>query len=147
MVLFFNMIDTSGVAANILYDCANPQLSKEKKQSGRKAFLKQLAKELVHNHILKRSSNGRSMKRSVKTSIEQLGYKVITDVQMPPKNCGKRSRCSTCPRNADKKTSTQYHFCNNPVCSNHFRKVCIKCLEEMNPPKEHNEETSEDISN
>ena len=85
MVLFFNMIDIAGIVAYKLYKCANPQLFIERKTCERKIFLKEMAMQLVKDHITNRLSNPRALKKNVKIAIHQIGYNVknLAEFQQP----------------------------------------------------------------
>lgn len=156
MVLFFNMIDIAGIAAYNLYKCANPQLYIQRKNNERKIFLKELAMQLVNDHILHRLSNPRAIKKNVKIAIHQIGYDIINITQSTTtegtaanRSVSKRPRCYICPRSADKKTGTRCYVCNQPSCTTHIKTVCINCVNEEvmdSLEEENNEIMSDDAS-
>ena len=124
LVLFYNMIDTAGIAAFIIWLCNFPQWE-AKVHNRRRLFLMQLGQSLVKEHVQRRASDTRKLKKAPIQALVTLGY---LDPHEKAKNVtdGHRMRCYMCPRSSDRKYARSCNDCGAKVCPAHSNEVFCK---------------------
>lgn len=132
LAVFFHFINVSALNSYVVYYKMN---TREKIQ--RRIFLKNLAKELLMENVVRRMSNphvSRSLRARIKIFLTERG------VEVPPKEqqnqetrsgpaSQKRKRYHICPSTNDNKHSTQCAACLGHVCKIHCKVVCTICGE------------------
>jgi hypothetical protein len=121
MVIFFRMLDISGVNSFILHN-----LYKDRTQVSRFNFLKTLAEELVKPQLERRLQNVR-LTFELRACIRR-----VLGVEEPkPDTAGerlnKRKTCYTCDPKKKRKTAYICFCCKKPVCLECTTKVCNAC--------------------
>lgn len=124
LTLFFNLLDVAAINAYILFLELNPTYNTWRNDL-RRLFLKDLAKELLMPHMLKRSET--TQHRHVKEAMKLCGVELANPV-VPTEKLKKRIRCAECPPNADKKTQTVCLKCKKPICGAHTVSICHQCI-------------------
>ena len=109
-IFFGNLVDIAAYNAFVIYLFRFPEFM-EAKSHRRRLYLEKLAFELMAGQMRRR----------------QEAQPVLPDV--PPLAAGdarprKRVRCSTCPRDQDRKTTERCSACGKAVCKEHLRVVC-----------------------
>jgi len=143
MVLFYNILDVSGMNAFIIWTQLKLDWQKNKTHR-RRLFLKQLGKDLVEEHMRSRLAlPGLSVK--LRNTIEECVRDVnqsdnMEDVRHDCENSwradgaapisGKRcrGRCALCDRSKDKKTRVTCSKCNAFACADHVVMLCKGCI-------------------
>lgn len=122
MVLFFRILDISGVNAHIIH-----QSYKNNTELQKTDFLKTLADELVRPHLERRASNPRIL-RELRFSIRR----ILNLPEEHPEPVGterleKRKTCYTCPSRLKRKTFHLCYMCTRPICVECSTKICSNC--------------------
>lgn len=126
MVLFYRLMDMSGVNAYVLYNKCN-----NVKKLTRGCFLLSLARELVLPEMKLRVYNDR-IPRELRCSIERvIGPK---DMPSPPparayaqEQLGIRKTCAICPSRLKRRTKYSCCLCNKPMCLTCCLQICNSC--------------------
>ena len=124
MVLFFNMLDVTGVAAFIIWILLNPDWSFNDRQGRRQRFLKQLGQELTNDYILVCLQTQSSLKSNVRNALK-IGKLDDLPQPAPAAENWNWKRCSLCPTQIDKKTPGVCNICNRNMCPAHSSKVVM----------------------
>lgn len=134
MALFENMLDVSSFNAFVLFTEMNPTWKIKQKKYRRRLFLLEIGDALVLPHIevrkqLPRTENAHALVQAIR-GIPIEPNEPTTDGRprkLPPVN--KRARCHVCTtRNNANLYSNRCDKCKMYVCSEHFYKVCDKCV-------------------
>lgn len=147
MVMFFNIIDLSTIAARVIWQLKFPddKLSHEDK---RHAFNKTIAHQLVLQQIQRRA-NVATLQTHIRQNISVVLNTILPQNQpqtsQPPRkrqqSCDddddaepnrkrrKQSRCVMCPSKKDRKTSTKCSnkSCQKAICKEHTITLCSYC--------------------
>lgn len=75
MTLFYNILDCGALSAFILWTQKFPEWQQNKHYK-RRIFLKELGRELVNQHILRRVNTPQAMQPAVKAALHSLGVQV-----------------------------------------------------------------------
>lgn len=122
MVLFYDLINISGINALAIYRLNNVNTTIK-----RRTFIENCAWELIKDQIVHRSTLNMlpvSMRRRAK---DLLG--ISDEQEWPPQIVNNVvRRCSICPRNKDKSTRKICNKCNKFMCKEHCREICVSCL-------------------
>ena len=118
MVLFYNIIDVSGIAAYVVWLCNFPNWRIQKGRSRRRYFLQALGESLVNDLLQQRLQNPKALQKGVKSAFVDLGMLEIRQnaAARPP---ALKKRCYLCPREADRKIRQCCTTCGNNVCKDH----------------------------
>lgn len=124
MVVFYNLINLSGINALCVYKANHPQ-----ENIARSGFLQSCAWELIRPLIEFRStipSLPVEMRRRARSLLN------IAEVVPPLPNRQQNSvgRCHICPRNRDKSTRKSCSRCGRFACKDHIRETCTACFGE-----------------
>ncbi|CAH2101349.1 unnamed protein product [Euphydryas editha] len=113
MVVFYRIVDLSGMNAHILYNMHQPKIT------DRGDFLKSLARSLVLPQMQRRVVCSQ-LPRELRLVIKRvLGDDMVEDVQNrqnPTTSQSKRRACSVCPPKLHRMTVYTCVGCCNPVC-------------------------------
>ncbi|GBP12695.1 hypothetical protein EVAR_10336_1 [Eumeta japonica] len=122
VVVFYRILDLSGMNAYILYNMHQPKIT------DRGDFLKSLARSLVLPQIQRRVVCSQLL-RELRLVIKRvLGDDMIEeDVQSPETSQGKRRACSICPVKLHRMTVYMCVGCYNPICLQCSRPLCRNC--------------------
>nr|XP_049692159.1 piggyBac transposable element-derived protein 4-like [Helicoverpa armigera]XP_049696923.1 piggyBac transposable element-derived protein 4-like [Helicoverpa armigera]XP_049708119.1 piggyBac transposable element-derived protein 4-like [Helicoverpa armigera] len=122
MVVFYRILDLSGMNAYILYNMHQP------KNTDRGDFLKSLARSLVLPHLQRRVVC-KQLPRELRLVIKRVLAEdmVEEDIQSPETSQGKRRACSICPPKLHRMTVYTCVGCCNPVCLQCSRPLCKNC--------------------
>lgn len=122
MVLFYRVLDLSGMNAYILHNMH------QSKDVDRGDFLKKLARSLVVPHMQRRVTSI-NLPRELRSTITRvLGKDMVTvDVQVPAVIPGSRRVCRLCPSKKHRMTSYVCVGCSKPVCLQCSRPLCNEC--------------------
>ncbi|XP_060801328.1 piggyBac transposable element-derived protein 4-like [Amyelois transitella] len=128
MVIFYRLLDMSGVNAYILYkDCENCENTKP---MNRGDFLRSLARELVLPQLKLRVYNDR-IPRELRFTIQR----IIGKANMPPapstaSTSGAlevRKTCAICPSKMRRRTKYFCCICSTPMCLSCCNQICNDC--------------------
>lgn len=119
MTVFFSILNTAAINARILLLSAkSPQMQYRK----RSLFLKNLALELLKEHV---------RKRNLQPALPcKLPEKLDNDCsEAPPTKKQKcsRKRCHICPSKIDRKSQVSCDKCSKNVCGEHSTIICRIC--------------------
>ncbi|CAK1552928.1 unnamed protein product [Leptosia nina] len=122
MVVFYRIVDLSGINAYILYNMHQPKIT------DRGVFLKSLARSLVLPQMQKRVVCSQ-LPRELRLVIKRvLGEDMVEeDIQSPETSQGKRRACSICPPKLHRMTVHTCVACCNPICLQCSRPLCKNC--------------------
>nr|CAH7746347.1 unnamed protein product [Callosobruchus chinensis] len=121
MVIFFRLLDISGVNAHVLYQCFKDNSNIEKAD-----FFKILADHLVKPHLHRRAESTR-IKRELRTTIRKiLSLPDHGEQDTLEEKLQKRKTCHTCPPKIKRKTFYLCRMCHKPTCL-----VCRKNLQKL----------------
>lgn len=122
MVVFFRVLDLSGVNAYVLFN------QEQEKKIERGDFLKTLARSLVLPHAQRRVLCTKLPRELRLTITRILGADVppaaIQAEEVGPKN---RKRCRFCPSKLSRKTTHACINCKKPVCLQCSKPLCSEC--------------------
>lgn len=121
VVLFYNMIDVSGVNAFVLWQQLQGETTNVFSKKKRRNFLMQLGKELA----------GLSSSSSTATrhaTLQPNKRKVTAPEDQARK--AKKTRCCLCERHKDRKCRQTCFACKRNVCQEHSQLVCDQCKPE-----------------
>lgn len=124
MVLFYMMLNVSGINSRVLY-----QFSSNGKEIRRSDFLHQLGRSLCTEHMTRRINNNKIPRKLRSLTADILG--VVLDHNFEPQEAAtlsKRKRCGICPGNKDRKTNTYCEACKIPICLTCAKKLCPNCI-------------------
>ena len=142
MVVFYTMLNVGAINAQIVY-LENNSNSQELRK--RRYFIKNLAKELVAEHVKKRSQitylpvelNKRALELSAiingETEDSELSkdackrFRKETEVSGTKENSTVRKRCYICGRKKNRMTKYKCNNCKNFICLDHSENICICC--------------------
>ncbi len=129
LALFFNMLDVSWVAAQVIWHCNFPDWEKHK-NSRRRIFLTELVGALVSKHIQRRMANSKDLTRTAISALRTLGFHDMREKAPEPKAV--KSRCYLYPRGIDHNVRQVCRSRSNKVCGEHSTKnlLCDDCLDE-----------------
>ena len=126
MVLFYNMLDMSGVAAGVVFKTKKPAdvLSGADKRAD---FLRDIAKSLMKAHIYRRhgtlTQGSQALKLIMENCLSALGL-----TSQPTSRTGKkRGRCAMCDWRTDKKGTSRCTVCSAYLCKDHMIITCSTC--------------------
>ena len=119
MVLFYNMLGVTGVAAFIIWVSLNPDWAQQNASGRRRMSLQELGHTLTDEHLTACMQNPSILQPSVKLSLRILGKLDAGQAQGPPHGAPVRKRCKLYPGNTDRKTADIYAECHRNVCTNH----------------------------
>lgn len=117
-----NLVDIACI--NAMYILKKPDAPVQK--TGHYEFLKNVGYQLVDQHIRKRILK-KSIKTSVRVSMEMIGYKLNKDHRSTIIPLEKSRRCQLCPYSKDHKTKNLCSKCLRAMCGSHRAFVCIEC--------------------
>lgn len=127
MVLFFNLVDTAGLAAFVVWTTQNPEWN-EGKRHRRRLFLVELGMALVQAQIERRRDNPRAMQKGVRSAFQALGIPLsLSSLQSEEGEPTRKQRCHICPREVDRKVKQKCYVCSLPTCSEHSAVHCKNC--------------------
>ena len=117
MVLFFNMLDVTGVAAFVIWISLNPDWSFNDRQRRRRKFLKQLGQELTNDYIQVCLQTESSLKSNVRNALKMIGK--LDDLPQPAPAAENQPRkcCRLCQTQIDKKTPGVCNICIIKMCA------------------------------
>lgn len=107
MVIFYNMVDVSGLNAYIIWASLNPTYFGRKNK--RRQFLIALGKELA----------------GIQTRSPMFETSTSADCEEPAR---KKRRCFLCASKKDRKTRTVCKKCRKNVCGEHSQVLCCQCV-------------------
>ena len=127
MTLFYHMLDISVLHAFIIWSDINPNWNTGKKYK-RRLFLEELGDSLTRQYISRRTVLPRAeFSKNIVNSIQE-EILPSTSREITKKSTLKRSRCSSCPLAADRKTSVTCYVRKKYICKEHSVNICNKCL-------------------
>lgn len=128
LVVFFNMLDVSGVAAFVIWIANYPDWQIKRHASRRRKFIVELGTSLVDEQIKRRLQNPSQIRKQSRRALRLLGY--VDDHQPRTAQPAGKKRCYLCPREVDRKTRTHCDDCGNNVCQEHSSTstFCDECL-------------------
>lgn len=137
MVIFFAMINMSGINAQVIYFGNGEDVVR------RKVFLKKLSHELVLPQITRRSTSTSGIHRSLQDSLKRFRPEKEEEIQDDGASGSKRKRCQTC---TTKRRLTKYNcdHCKKPICLVHIKSFCGDCARVIPGPPHHNEDEDSD---
>lgn len=124
MVVFYRIVDLSGVNAHILYNMHQPKIT------DRGDFLKSLARSLVLPQLQRRvvyTQLPRELRLVIKRVLGDDMVEGVQNQQNPATSQGKRRACSICPPKLHRMTVYTCVGCCNPVCLQCSRPLCKNC--------------------
>jgi len=129
MRLFYRIIDSAALNAFVIFTQNVPNFGERKKEK-RQKFLKELALALIIPHRRQRFELQQTP-QDVKQVIRRCGIFSAPSPAPSTNQCrsAQRKRCYICPRSKDKKTKSICNKCNNFVCEEHSKSLCIQCQE------------------
>lgn len=131
MVLFYNILDLSGIAAGIVFKIKKPT-DKLCGSDNRADFLCDIAKHLMAAEICRRNSLlikvSQAMRQTMDNCQAAVGMQKATS-STPQETTRKRKRggCTVCDWRQDRKGVNKCHVCNNNLCRDHSIITCEKC--------------------
>lgn len=124
LTIFYGLLDTVGINANILYHVATNN------KEPRRKFLKSLALTLIKPHMERRFDQP-TLNVSLKKLIGDILEKhPVYEVATPGPSVKKR--CFKCTSNKDRKTRFFCALCKKYLCLEHSEKVCADCINSIN---------------
>lgn len=138
MVIFFAMINMSGINAQVIY------FGNDEDVVRRKVFLKKLSHELVLPQISRRSASTSGIHRSLQDNLKRFRPQEEEENQDDNVVGSKRKRCQTCTM---KRRLTKYNCenCKKPICLIHIKSFCSDCARGLPSSSQHN--TGEESDN
>ena len=139
LVLFYNMLDTSIVAASVVYKTKNPH-DKLSHNDYRAEFIRAVAFDLMKEHMLRRFNGLNTASRQLRTLMSDCLRKMGLDVANTPAAAAaaapggrKRARCGLCHWSSNKRGTEQCQRCDMFLCKDHKvvvkKVVCVNCRE------------------
>lgn len=146
LVIFFNIIDLSTIAARVIWQARLPD-DKLSHDDNRQLFIIAIAREMVLEQVQRRASIptlNLPIKQNIDTVLKSLlptppqaaststpqnqrkRPKPHATAQPEPK---KQKRCSLCPGKTDRKTKTCCQKCYRHICKDHTVVMCLHCSE------------------
>lgn len=130
VVLFFNMLDTSTVAAQVIFKFKSPQ-SPFAKRDARASFIREISKDLMKNQIIRRKETllkgSKHLRDLLDSVLEAMGVQPTNLPVAQAETSAKRGRCGACSWKTDKKGSSRCSKCKCFLCKDHVTIVCPKC--------------------
>lgn len=139
LAYFFNLMDTSALAAYHVWTSTNPRW-KTQVADRRCTFLKELCENLVRPLIARRMQNVVGISLETRAAMDVFlpeTYSMDTinandanrNQKAKPASLGLKRRCRLCPWSADRKQKQQCHRCEVNVCNAHCTKniLCDNC--------------------
>lgn len=120
MVVFFACLNVAGINSMIIF------MSKGYNVTSRREFLKNLGLSLLIDHLKIRSQQDH-LPRTLKSLIMKYVDVQTDDTQDVSSQAARRSRCSFCPRQKDRKVRARCSQCKRPVCIDHSKFLCHEC--------------------
>lgn len=146
LVIFFNMVDLSTIAARVIWQAKLPE-DKLSHEDNRQLFIIAAAREFVIQQIQRRTAVP-TLNLPIKQNMDSVLKTLLPTASMPaatstPTNKRKRSkpeaasqsepkkqkRCSLCPAKRDRKTKTCCPKCDRHICKDHTVVMCTNCSE------------------
>lgn len=122
LCVLYGMMNIAFVNAYVIYCMNNIRLGN--KPLNRKAFMKQLCKELTEPQMRRRLETT-NMRRNTRSEIcELLGIPVAPEGPPVP---GTRKTCFYCPASIRRMTTSYCTHCNHPICGQHRAVCCLDC--------------------
>lgn len=122
LCIFYGILNIAFVNSYVIYCMNNLRLGNKPLQ--RKAYMKQLCKELTEPHMRSRLEIPQ-LRRNTRTEIcELLGIPVAPQA---PKAQGARKTCFYCPAALRRMTTTYCVHCGHPICGQHRAVCCLDC--------------------
>ncbi|KAJ8933053.1 hypothetical protein NQ314_014245 [Rhamnusium bicolor] len=122
MVIFYAILNITGVNARIIFQCNKDVDSVDDKTRN---LLQDLGIALVKPHIERRDV--RPISRELREVVLKLGGTPLPSTSSESEPM-RKARCYICPRQADKKTKMVCEKCNKHICPTHRKSVCQNCL-------------------
>lgn len=122
MAVFYRLLNIGSINSFILYMCY-----KDTTMMTRFQFTKELAKMLIEPH-LRQGLTVPNIRRDTKEIIRKIiGENVVVRARedIPIYKMDKRKTCSKCPSIKERKTQYKCIVCDNPICLECSRKVCV----------------------
>ncbi|GFR81612.1 PiggyBac transposable element-derived protein 4 [Elysia marginata] len=133
MVLFYNILDLSGIAAGVVFKLKNPA-SKLCGDDNRADFLRDIAKSLMGAQIRRRNSMLTKASKALRQTMDNCQAATHIHVLQPAPSAlqeeirkRKRGRCSMCNWRQQRKGSNKCHVCQSSLCKEHSIITCAKC--------------------
>ena len=134
LVMFFNIMDLSSIAALIVFRMKYP-LDTLSYDDNRQKFNIDIGQSLALPQIIRRSAVltlQKQVQNNITAVLDTLRPSAIEAVSnLPAKKAkledGKRRRCDRCPSKKDKKTSTTCIICSCYICPQHSVIYCENC--------------------
>lgn len=141
MVVFFSMLNVAGINAQVV------SIGNNIKTKHRRLFLRQLADDLVFDHLRTRSESiQRGMPLDLQTSLKKFRTEqpVVQETGEKSK-LEKRKRCEPCKLlKKTRLTSTVCSNCKYAICGDHTVPICVACHPKMKPSSRDESSTSDD---
>ncbi|XP_022913140.2 piggyBac transposable element-derived protein 4-like [Onthophagus taurus] len=120
MVVFFAMLNISGINAQVIY------FGNDQNVIRRKAFLKALSHALVLPHMARRSLETSGIHTGMQQRLKEITPVDQEQQKEENENVGKRKRCHTC---IGQRRLTKYNCkkCKKPICLMHIECFCNNC--------------------
>jgi len=138
MVIFFSMLNVSGINSQVIY------LGNNQKSLRRRIFLKTLAHELMLGELTRRSVKTVGMPTSLQNRLKR--YRPVEDLKENADPAPrKRRRCETCTTETGLRRLSNYQCikCQNAICLAHANMICGKCWSMCHCPSAEVDESSE----
>lgn len=126
-VIFYALLNTSGINAFIIYKCNNKN---ETKAIMRRQFLTNLAIGLTERH-LKRRCMDNHLPRPIRIRLKEMLKIPAEEPQRELNEPPRTGRCSICTSRQNRKTKYFCRSCNKFLCLEHSNIVCSVCLENV----------------
>lgn len=130
MAQFFNIIDICGIAAKTVWLNLQPKWNESKPAIRRKLFLKDLIRDLVAPHILRRST--KYLSKNTRATINDLtrGPNSENSVGRESPTEKVRRRCYLCDAKKSRMSKQYCSLCKKSVCGEHSKKLllCYPCI-------------------
>nr|CAI5867610.1 unnamed protein product [Callosobruchus analis] len=124
MVVFYDLLNISGINALCVYKANHPQAKIK-----RSDFLEKCAWELIKPQIEVRSGL-KQLPRAIRQRAKALLGILDIPAPLPQRPLNYVGRCQFCPRNVNKSSRRSCMKCESFACKNHMRDCCNDCLSE-----------------
>ncbi|XP_055839580.1 piggyBac transposable element-derived protein 4-like [Episyrphus balteatus] len=122
MVIFYDLLNISGINALCIYKSNNPE-----KVIKRSNFIEQFAWELIRPQIQVRSTVLQLPRVTRQRALTLLGIDAVIQPSIPATTACYVGRCAICPRNKNKSSRVRCAKCGKFACKDHLKSVCTDC--------------------
>ncbi|XP_035227567.1 uncharacterized protein LOC118199819 [Stegodyphus dumicola] len=121
LTIFFGLLNITGINSYTIYKFNSAN------NLSRRNYLKELAVDLVKEHLLERSKNA-SILQTIRTNSKRLLNLPDDRPVKFPKKSSFCHRCEECPKKSDRKTSSVCEECDKSLCKTHSLIICSNRL-------------------